>query len=136
MALLPNQIAPETVPIGTTQPDGSVRVNHNWYLFFYNLGQQVLGNGQSSSVIPLTVTGSPFTYQPTSDGIVTVEGGTVTEIKVSRSGVTTTLNVLRGQIALKKLDAITVTYAYNGGPGIGKNNPIPAVKPTMQFWPS
>lgn len=36
MSLLPNQILPETVPIGTVNDDGSVSISHNWYLLFYN----------------------------------------------------------------------------------------------------
>ncbi|HKS75974.1 MAG TPA: hypothetical protein VJQ82_22365 [Terriglobales bacterium] len=134
MALLPDQIAPETVPIGKIQPDGSVRVDHNWYLLFYNLTQQTLGNGQSSSVIDLAVTASPFTYQPTSDGIVIVEGGTVSDISINRSGVTTSLGIHHGQVALKRLDSIIVTYAH--GTGTGKYNSLTPVAPTMQFWPS
>jgi hypothetical protein len=136
MALLPQQIAAETVPLGKVLPDGSVRISHSWYLLFYNLTQQVLGNGQANAVNSITVTASPFTYQPTSDGIAVVEGGTVTAISISRAGVTANLGVLHGQFALKKLDELTVTYAYNGGPGIGKYNSLPAVAPTMQFWPS
>lgn len=46
MSLLPEQILPQTVPIGTIDKDGNVIADKNWWLFWYNLGQQVLANGQ------------------------------------------------------------------------------------------
>lgn len=49
MSLLPQQIPPETVPIGAVQPNGSVRLEHNWWLFLYNLFLNVLGNGAPGS---------------------------------------------------------------------------------------
>lgn len=55
MSLLPEQILPQTVPIGTAQPGGQVIMDPNWWLFFYNLGQEVLGvNGSTpTGVTPL-----------------------------------------------------------------------------------
>ena len=47
MALLPNQIIPETVPFGKVLQDGSVRISHNWYLMLYNLWLNVLGTGSA-----------------------------------------------------------------------------------------
>ncbi len=42
MALLPNQILPETEPVGIS--DGtSVIITHNWYLLLYNIASKVLG---------------------------------------------------------------------------------------------
>lgn len=134
MALLPNQILPEAYSFGKVQPDGRVRIDHNWYLFLFNVAQQSIGNGQSAAVVTIPVGASPFTYQPTSGGVVVIEGGTVTGITVTRAGVTASLNVLRGQIALKALDSVTVTYAYPGG-GTGKYNSLTPQAPTMQFWP-
>lgn len=49
MSLLPESIIPQTQPIGTARPDGSVIINTNWWLFLYNIAQQVLGNGQGLS---------------------------------------------------------------------------------------
>lgn len=43
MSLLPGQIPPETVPIGTLEADGRVKITHNFWLYLYNLGQLVLG---------------------------------------------------------------------------------------------
>ena len=36
-SLLPNTILPETVPIGQVNQDGTVTINHQWWLFLYNL---------------------------------------------------------------------------------------------------
>jgi hypothetical protein len=44
-SILPNQIIPEAVPF--VNDDGTN--NHNWWLFLYNLGQQVLGNSGSTA---------------------------------------------------------------------------------------
>lgn len=37
MSLLPNQILPQTVPIGTVNEDKTVTMEHDWWLFFYNV---------------------------------------------------------------------------------------------------
>lgn len=50
MSLLPEQIPPETVAIGRVQPNGLVRMEHNWWLFLYNLFLNVLGNGAAGSL--------------------------------------------------------------------------------------
>lgn len=45
MSLLPGQIIPATMPIGTVQPDGkSILVDKNWWLFFYNLYLHTTGS--------------------------------------------------------------------------------------------
>lgn len=47
MSLLPQQILPQTIPIGRALPDGTVQIDHNWWLLLYNLCAQVLGTSQS-----------------------------------------------------------------------------------------
>lgn len=49
MSLLPQQILPQTTPIGRAGPDGLVQMDVNWWLFLYNLGQNVLGTSQGGS---------------------------------------------------------------------------------------
>lgn len=43
MSLLPGQILPYDVPIGQANEDGRVTIDHDWWLFFYNIGLLVLG---------------------------------------------------------------------------------------------
>jgi len=46
MSLLPGQMLPQSAPIGKVSPDGAtVIMETNYWLLFYNLCQQVLGNG-------------------------------------------------------------------------------------------
>ena len=40
--LLPGQIPPQTIPLVEQSPTGEMIVDINWYLFFYNLGKNVL----------------------------------------------------------------------------------------------
>lgn len=47
---LPRQIQPQTVPFGRVDADGRVFVDINWYLFLYNLSNQVLGSNSGSTV--------------------------------------------------------------------------------------
>ena len=37
MSLLPGQIIPQSIPIGKTANGDMVSIDHNWWLFFYNL---------------------------------------------------------------------------------------------------
>jgi hypothetical protein len=62
MSLLPQQILPETVPFGRADQNGTVTIDHNWWLLFYNVCLQVLGNSSnglpSSAVLDIqSVTG-------------------------------------------------------------------------------
>lgn len=43
MSLLPGQILPFTESLGSVNPDKTVTIDKNWWLFLYNLSQQVLG---------------------------------------------------------------------------------------------
>jgi hypothetical protein len=45
MSLLPGQIIPQGVSFGRADPDGNVTISTNWWLFFYNISQNVLGVG-------------------------------------------------------------------------------------------
>lgn len=45
MSLLPGQILPPGQPIGRVNPDGTVTMEQNWWLLFFNLCLQTLGNG-------------------------------------------------------------------------------------------
>lgn len=45
MSLLPGQILPPDTPIGKTDDQGNVTINHDWWLLLYNLCLQILGNG-------------------------------------------------------------------------------------------
>lgn len=43
MSLLPGRILPQSESLGTVNADGTVTIDHNWWLLFYNLCLQVLG---------------------------------------------------------------------------------------------
>jgi len=43
MSLLPGQIIPFDIPIGTVNADGTVTINKNWWLFFYNVALNSIG---------------------------------------------------------------------------------------------
>lgn len=45
MSLLPGQMLPQTEPIGKVNADGTVTMETNYWLLFYNLCIQVLGTG-------------------------------------------------------------------------------------------
>lgn len=47
MSLLPGQILPADTPIGQADEDGRVTINHDYWLFFYNLALQVLGTSNT-----------------------------------------------------------------------------------------
>jgi hypothetical protein len=45
MSLLPQQIIPQTVPFAKANAGGDLIIDKDWWLFLYNLSEQVLGNG-------------------------------------------------------------------------------------------
>jgi len=50
--LLPGQIPPQTIPLVAQSPTGEMITDINWYLYFYNLGKNVLMN--ASGGIPFS----------------------------------------------------------------------------------
>jgi hypothetical protein len=42
-SVLPQRILPEGVPWGTVDKSGKVTIDHNWYLFLYNIALQTIG---------------------------------------------------------------------------------------------
>lgn len=56
MSLLPGQIIPATMPLGTLQPDGkTIIVDKNWWLFFYNLYENSIGSTSDEDAYLLAV---------------------------------------------------------------------------------
>lgn len=61
MSLLPQQIPPQTTIFGTVQigqdgkPTGNVIIDQNWWLYFFNIGKQVLSGPTSPIPVPPAV---------------------------------------------------------------------------------
>ena len=54
MSLLPGRILPYNQPLGRMNEDGTVIIDKNWWLFFYNLSSQVLGSsGNGLPAVPI-----------------------------------------------------------------------------------
>lgn len=68
----------------------------------------------------VTLTGSPFDFLATGDGLVVVSGGTVSAISYGRNGTFTALGITAGLIPVKLGDVVRVTYT---------------VAPTVSFIP-
>ena len=49
---LPQRIPPQTLPIAAKNSAGQLVMDINWYLFFYNLGAQVLGSSSTGGNTP------------------------------------------------------------------------------------
>jgi len=49
-SLLPNQILPQDVPFARVGADGTILVEHQWWLFFYNIARMVL-NGPNAALL-------------------------------------------------------------------------------------
>jgi hypothetical protein len=65
MSLLPGTIIPALEPIGRVNDDGTVTIEKNWWLFLYNIAEQVLLNG--SGVTTLVMAEIGLTKPPGTD---------------------------------------------------------------------
>lgn len=93
--------------------------NSQWWFRF--LGNLFLGLAPGGE-IPVTLTGSPFTYTPKQKGFFILTGGTVSAVEFSRDGVAFyNYGATAGQFHLSANDRIRVTYS---------------VAPTMTFVPT
>ena len=72
------------------------------------------------AIVAVTPTGSPFAYVATAPGTLSVAGGTVSNISITRGATTVSLGLLAGLVPVSAGDTITTTYA---------------VAPTMAFIP-
>ena len=77
-------------------------------------------SNETTPIVAVTPSGSPYTYIAAKPGSVSVAGGTVTAISITRGGTTVTLGATAGLFSLSTGDTMTVTYA---------------VAPTIHFIP-
>jgi len=75
----------------------------------------------STTVVPVTPGTSPYAYTAPAAGAVSVTGGTVTVITITRGGTTITTGATFGVFPVLAGDVVTVTYS---------------AAPTMDFFPS
>lgn len=68
----------------------------------------------------VTLTGSPFDYLATADGLVAVSAGVVSAISYGRNGTFTALGLTTGLVPVKLGDVVRITYT---------------VAPTVSFIP-
>ncbi len=68
----------------------------------------------------VTLTGSPFTYTAGADGVLIVNGGTVSAVSYLRGSSTINSGVVAGPFPLKTSDRLRITYT---------------VAPTVTFLP-
>ena len=100
-------------PLETTGRTSSV-----YYRWFDDIDKGTAPSAEAS----ITVTASPFTYTAPRKGNVIVNGGTVSQIKFSRTtGVSYVIGVTAGMFNLDFGDSLIVTYSG---------------KPTMTFVPT
>ena len=71
--------------------------------------------------VVVTVGASPFTYLAEGDGVLIVDGGTVSQVDYVRNSTSVDAGVVAGAFQILKADAITITYA---------------AAPTVTFLPS
>ena len=60
--------------------------------------------------VSVTVGASPFTYTALAQGYLSVTGGTVTSVSITRQGVTVLVGMLTGLFPASRLDQIQITY--------------------------
>jgi len=111
VSLLPNQILPETEPIGKADKSGSVVATHNWYLFFYNLASKILSTPAPDAAAVIGVGPSPYIYTASVAGSAVITGGTVSSIAILRQGVNVATGLTGGILPLSAGDQLIVNYS-------------------------
>lgn len=61
----------------------------------------------------ITVGSSPFAYTSAADGVLVINGGTVSLVTYTRNGIAVTLGIVGGTIPVFKGDVVTVTWAIS-----------------------
>ena len=95
-------------PIG----QGGILVTPVWLRFFNNLV------GSPLPILPISLTASPFAYTAAARGFVTISGGTVSNVTLTRAN--TMIPVSGSTVPVMNGDIVTVAYS---------------VAPTLSFVP-
>lgn len=90
-------------------------VNTTWLRFFNALV------GAPAGISPVQATGSPFVYRAPTAGTLSITGGTVSSITLTRNTVTTPTGITAGLVPVANGDTVTITYS---------------AAPTVNFIPS
>lgn len=88
-----------------------------WQRFFNALP----GVAAPAAIAAVTVTASPYTYLSGAGGTLSVTGGTVSSITLTRNNVTTATGITSGLVPVANGDRVTITYS-----GLPTVNFIPA----------
>ena len=91
-------------------------INQQWYLFFYNLGNQTFSSAPNAQTI--AVSASPFSYTATAQGSVFITGGKGVIVSLVRQGGTVANNIVvggfgvaAGSVPVGLGDVVIVKYA-------------------------
>lgn len=68
------------------------------------------GETSGAGLSVVTVGASPFTYQAQGPGVLSVEGGIVSALSLTRAGISIALGQVAGVVPLGAGDSLTVTY--------------------------
>lgn len=98
---------------------GSYSISGNYWVQAVLLGKgsrktwKLVWNLQNASVavIPITPGASPFAYTALAEGLVTVVGGTVSAISITRGATVVPTGVTAGSFPVSQGDIVTVTYS-------------------------
>lgn len=90
-------------------------VNTTWLRFFGALVAKPAG------IAPVQVSGSPFIYLASASGTLSITGGTVSSITLTRNNVATPTGITAGLVPVANDDTVTITYS---------------AAPTVNFIPS
>ena len=78
-----------------------------------HFGQREMSTPALDAPSSITVGASPFTYAALSDGLVVVDGGTVSLVQYGRGAVLTGLGLIGGAIPVLSGDTVKVTWAVS-----------------------
>ena len=82
-----------------------------WYYLLQTIWLRSGGAGGALPASSIAVGASPFEYEADVSGTVLVDGGTVTEIAISRAGSSYVTGAIAGPIPVMRGDAVQVTHA-------------------------
>lgn len=92
--------------VTTADDQGNTQFTRPWFLFLQSVNDSLPANDKP---IVITVGASPFAYMAPTTGTLVINGGTVSLINYTRSGVNVTMT--GGVIPISSGDTVTVTYS-------------------------
>lgn len=88
--------------------DASGHISELWRQFLNTIWNRING-AAGGNIAAITVGASPYSYTAASGGVLSIQGGTVSQVTIKRGSTTVTIST--GLVPMRTNDVVAITYS-------------------------